>query len=84
MSLTVLAQAVSGVRARLAGMTRKQLVATVVALVLAASYLSPLWGGLTTAFKTQSAFFNTLPLAPPGPGQFTLGASSTPGPTHRA
>ena len=74
MSLTVLAQAVSGVRARLAGMTRKQLVATVVALVLAASYLSPLWGGLTTAFKTQSAFFNTLPLAPPGPGQFTLGA----------
>ncbi|PSP52431.1 carbohydrate ABC transporter permease [Halobacteriales archaeon QH_3_68_24] len=78
MQLTVLAQAVSSglerVRTWVGGMTRKQLVATVVALVLAASYLSPLWGGLTTAFKTQSAFFNTLPLAPPGPGQFTTGA----------
>lgn len=75
MQLIALAQAVSGrfagARSWIEGMSRKQALATTLAVVLAASYLSPLWGGLMTAFKTQSAFFNTLPLAPPGPGQFT-------------
>ncbi|GAB3029117.1 carbohydrate ABC transporter permease [Natronobiforma cellulositropha] len=39
---------------------------------LIAFYLSPLWSGLTTAFKTQSAFVRTSPLAPPMPEGFTL------------
>ncbi|WP_440771150.1 carbohydrate ABC transporter permease [Natronorubrum sp. DTA28] len=44
-----------------------------VLLGLIAFYLSPLWGGLTTAFKTDSGFVNTTPLTPPlpfGPVEF--------------
>ncbi len=37
-------------------------------------YLSPLWGGLTTAFKTQAGFVNTTPIVPPTPEWFTLEA----------
>ncbi|MDG5818219.1 carbohydrate ABC transporter permease [Natronococcus sp. A-GB7] len=43
-----------------------------VLLGLIAFYLSPLWGGLTTAFKTQTGFVQTTPLAPPTPEWFTL------------
>ncbi|MEY7851019.1 carbohydrate ABC transporter permease [Natrarchaeobius sp. A-rgal3] len=35
-------------------------------------YLSPLWAGLTTAFKSQAGFINTSPLEPPTPEWFTL------------
>lgn len=55
-------------------MNRKHAVTFVLATVLAVAFLSPLWGGLTTAFKTRSGFFNTIPLVPPGPGTFTLSA----------
>ncbi len=35
-------------------------------------YLSPLWAGLTTAFKTQTGFVETTPVTPPTPAWFTL------------
>lgn len=36
-------------------------------------YLSPLWGGLMTSFKTRTAFSRGLPLVPPtSPGDFTV------------
>ncbi|TYL38831.1 carbohydrate ABC transporter permease [Natronococcus pandeyae] len=43
-----------------------------VLLGLIAFYLSPLWGGLTTAFKTDTGFLQTTPLIPPTPEWFTL------------
>lgn len=54
--------------------SRKDAIATVLTVGAALFYLSPLWGGFTTAFKTQSAFLQTIPLTPPGPGQFTFDA----------
>ncbi len=44
----------------------------VVLLGLIGFYLSPLWAGLTTAFKTQAGFVETTPLTPPTPEWFTL------------
>ncbi|MWV41085.1 carbohydrate ABC transporter permease [Natrialba sp. INN-245] len=35
-------------------------------------YLSPLWAGLTTAFKTQTGFVETTPVTPPTPEWFTV------------
>ncbi|NGM70653.1 carbohydrate ABC transporter permease [Natronolimnobius sp. AArcel1] len=37
-------------------------------------YLSPLWAGLTTAFKTQAGFVSTSPIVPPTPEWFTVEA----------
>jgi len=47
-----------------------------VLLALVAFYLSPLESAITTAFKTQTGFFETSPIAPPGPSTFTLAAWS--------
>jgi glucose/mannose transport system permease protein len=44
-----------------------------VLLVMVAFYLSPLEGGLMTAFKTQDAFFRTTPFAPPPLDGITFG-----------
>lgn len=41
-------------------------------LGLVGFYLSPLWGGLMTAFKTRAGFVQTTPLQPPTPAWFTL------------
>ncbi|MFC7240191.1 carbohydrate ABC transporter permease [Saliphagus sp. GCM10025317] len=50
-----------------------QRIALYVILVgLIAFYLSPLWGGVTTAFKTDAGFVQTTPLIPPTPEWFTL------------
>ncbi|WP_265111800.1 carbohydrate ABC transporter permease [Halosolutus halophilus] len=50
-----------------------QRVALYVALLgLIGFYLSPLWGGLTTAFKNRAGFLRTTPLEPPKPEWFTV------------
>lgn len=76
MQLTTLVQATTSAfersRVWVEQMDRKHAVATAIAVVLGVVYLSPLWGGLTTAFKTESGFVTTTPLAPPTPGIFTL------------
>lgn len=76
MQLTALLQATTNAFERLAvwrdQMNRKHAVATALAVVLGVAFLSPLWGGLTTAFKTGSGFVTTTPLTPPTPGIFTL------------
>ncbi len=51
-------------------LTRVGLYAALITLV--GFYLSPLWAGLTTAFKTQAGFVNTTPLEPPTPEWFTI------------
>jgi glucose/mannose transport system permease protein len=56
---------------------RKHVIATVITVALAMFWVSPLWGGITTAFKTQSAFITTLPLTPPTLDQATLSAWAT-------
>ncbi|NIB99530.1 carbohydrate ABC transporter permease [Halobacterium sp. R2-5] len=43
-------------------------------LALVAFYLSPLESAIMTAFKTQTGFFETSPIAPPGASTFTLDA----------
>jgi glucose/mannose transport system permease protein len=43
-------------------------------LALVAFYLSPLESAIMTAFKTQTGFFETSPIVPPGPSTFTLAA----------
>lgn len=43
-------------------------------LALVAFYLSPLESAIMTAFKTQTGFFETSPVVPPGPSTFTLDA----------
>ncbi|SEV89814.1 carbohydrate ABC transporter permease [Halobacterium jilantaiense] len=43
-------------------------------LALVAFYLSPLESAVMTAFKSQTGFFQTSPIAPPGPSTFTLAA----------
>lgn len=40
-------------------------------------YLSPLESGLMTSFKTQTGFYRTSPVVPPGPDSFTLDPWST-------
>jgi glucose/mannose transport system permease protein len=74
--LTALLSATTGAvertRSVVERMDRKHAVATALAVVLGAAFLSPLWGGLTTAFKTGSGFVTTTPLAPPTPSIFTL------------
>jgi glucose/mannose transport system permease protein len=63
----------AGLREELDRLERKHAVASALALATGAFWLSPLWGGLTTAFKTQSAWLNTTPLAPPTRlGQVTI------------
>ncbi|ARS88473.1 carbohydrate ABC transporter permease [Natrarchaeobaculum aegyptiacum] len=70
------ASARDGLRDRLSASLERfdrQRVALYALLVgLVAFYLSPLWGGLTTAFKTQTGFVRTTPLAPPTPEWFTV------------
>jgi glucose/mannose transport system permease protein len=43
-----------------------------VLLSLIAFYLSPLWSGFMTAFKTRTGFVQTSPLTPPTPAWFTV------------
>jgi len=37
-----------------------------------AFFISPIWTGFVTAFKTTGAVTSTTPFIPPGPGGFTL------------
>ena len=79
MQLTTLIRIITGssdvsVREQLSGLSRKHIIATVLTGLAALFYLSPLWGGLTTAFKSQSAFIKTIPLAPPPAGEITFGS----------
>ncbi|HET7323319.1 MAG TPA: carbohydrate ABC transporter permease [Halococcus sp.] len=52
--------------------TPKRIALYVVLLGLIGFYLAPLETGLMTAFKTQTAFYQTSPIAPPGAGGFTV------------
>ncbi|MFA9516114.1 carbohydrate ABC transporter permease [Halopenitus sp. H-Gu1] len=52
--------------------SRKHAVAYLLAVAGALMYLSPLYAGFTTSFKTQTAFAETLPTALPPSGGFTL------------
>ncbi|MFC5134670.1 MULTISPECIES: carbohydrate ABC transporter permease [Haloferacaceae] len=71
------AQATTGdlltsVRESLTRANRKYTVAAILAVLLGLFWVSPLWGGISTAFKTQSAFINTIPLSPPPAGEVTI------------
>ncbi|WP_290817574.1 carbohydrate ABC transporter permease [Halovivax sp.] len=56
---------------RIGSADRRRLSLYLLLIVLLALYLSPLWSGLTTAFKTAAEFATTTPLTPPGPAGFT-------------
>jgi glucose/mannose transport system permease protein len=77
MQLIALIQSIAGASVeslpdRFEGVNRKHVVATVLTTLAGLFYLSPLWGGISTAFKTKSAFINTVPLAPPPVGEITI------------
>lgn len=50
---------------------RKHIIAYFLGTTMLIGFLSPLYSGLMTSFKTQTGFLETLPLAPPGE-YFTL------------
>lgn len=59
-------------RSRLGDTGRRRLAMYGLLVVLVVLYLSPLWSGLMTAFKTNLGFAATPPYVPPTPTHFTL------------
>ena len=54
------------------GLTAKRIGLYAVLFAMVGFYLAPLESGLMTSIKTQAAFTQTTPFAPPGSGGFTL------------
>lgn len=60
------------IRSRASRFSSRRIVLYAILFGLVAFYLAPLESGLMTAFKTQTSFYRTSPIAPPGPGGFTV------------